>query len=137
MMAMRRLPFRDRQHAEIFPFAEHLVEGDKTITPPAAGLPSAPAEPAGRQRLRFPLLGQNRHRRRRSNIHTSASSVEAAAKMMAQIHERWRKVGMVLRSDSGLAREPVTPWCEANGVDYVPARNVRVEAMILAAPAAP
>jgi hypothetical protein len=74
---------------------------------------------------------------RRSNIDASAGSVEAIAKIVAQIRERWRKVQIVLRADSGFAREALMAWCQANGVDYVLglARNQRLEA-ILAEPLA-
>ncbi len=39
---------------------------------------------------------------------------------------------IVLRADSGFARDPLMTWCEANGVDYVfgLARNSRLEAEI-------
>ncbi len=74
---------------------------------------------------------------RRSNIDASAGSVEAIARIVAQIREQWRKVRIVLRADSGFAREALMAWCEANGVDYVfgLARNQRLEA-ILAEPLA-
>src|SRR5208337_3097984 len=69
---------------------------------------------------------------RRSNIDASADAVEAVAKIVAQIHERWRKVRIILRADSGFAREELMAWCEANGVDYVfgLARNQRLEAVL-------
>jgi hypothetical protein len=76
-------------------------------------------------------------RLRRSNIDASAGAVEAVAELVAQIRRRWRKVAIVLRADSGFAREALMAWCEANRVDYVfgLARNRRLEA-ILAAPLA-
>lgn len=74
---------------------------------------------------------------RRSNIDASAGSVAAIAGIVGQIRERWRKVRIVLRADSGFAREELMAWCEANDVDYVfgLARNQRLEA-ILAEPLA-
>lgn len=74
---------------------------------------------------------------RRSNIDASAGSVEAIAKIVAQIRERWPKVRVVLRADSGFTREALMAWCAANRVDYVfgLARNPRLEA-ILAEPLA-
>jgi Transposase DDE domain group 1 len=76
-------------------------------------------------------------RLRRSNIDASAGSVEAVARIVAQIRERWPKVRIVLRADSGFAREALMGWCEGNDVDYVfgLARNRRLEA-ILAEPLA-
>ena len=69
---------------------------------------------------------------RRSNIDASAGSVEAIARIVAQIREQWQKVRIVLRADSGFAREALMAWCEANGVDYVfgLARNQRLEAIL-------
>ena len=61
---------------------------------------------------------------RRSNIDASAG----AADEVARIRERWPAVEIVLRADSGFAREELMAWCEANGVDYVfgLARNPRL-----------
>jgi hypothetical protein len=49
-----------------------------------------------------------------------------------QIRRAWPAVGIVLRADSGFAREELMAWCEANGVDYVfgLARNQRLESKI-------
>jgi hypothetical protein len=65
---------------------------------------------------------------RRSNIDASAGAVEEVARIIAQIRARWRRVEIVLRADSGFAREELMAWCEANGVDYVfgLARNERL-----------
>ena len=35
------------------------------------------------------------------------------------IRERWPNVAIVLRGDSGFARENLMRWCEGNAVDYV------------------
>ena len=69
---------------------------------------------------------------RRSNIDASAGAVEAAARIVGQIRACWPKVKIVLRADSGFARETLMAWCEANKVDYVfgLARNARLEARI-------
>ena len=56
---------------------------------------------------------------RRSDIDASAGSVEEVARIVAQIRSRWPKVRVLLRADSGFAREALMAWCEANGVDYV------------------
>ena len=56
---------------------------------------------------------------RRSNIDASAGAVEEIARIIAQIRARWPKVGILLRADSGFAREELMGWCEANAVDYL------------------
>jgi hypothetical protein len=67
---------------------------------------------------------------RRSNIDASAGAVEEVARMVAQIRRRWPKVSVILRADSGFAREALMTWCEKHRVDYVfgLARNARLEA---------
>ena len=69
---------------------------------------------------------------RRSNIDASAGAVEEVARIVAQIRARWPRVQIVLRADSGFARDELMTWCEANGVDYVfgLARNARLLAEI-------
>jgi len=65
---------------------------------------------------------------RRSNIDASAGAVEEIARIIVQIRERWPRVRILLRADSGFARESLMAWCEANRVDYVfgLARNARL-----------
>jgi Transposase DDE domain group 1 len=65
---------------------------------------------------------------RRSNIDASAGAVEEVARIVAQIRARWPRVAIVLRADSGFARDTLMSWCEANAVDYVfgLARNERL-----------
>ena len=65
---------------------------------------------------------------RRSNIDASAGAVEEVARIVAQIRTRWPRTEILLRADSGFAREELMAWCEANGVDYVfgLARNQRL-----------
>jgi hypothetical protein len=69
---------------------------------------------------------------RRSNIDGSAGALEEIERVVRQIRQRWPVVRIVLRADSGFAREPLMAWCEANGVDYLfgLARNARLEAEI-------
>jgi Transposase DDE domain group 1 len=71
---------------------------------------------------------------RRSNIDASAGAVEEIARIIAQIRRRWPRVRILLRGDSGFAREALMAWCEANRVDYLfgLARNERLEAAIAA-----
>ena len=53
---------------------------------------------------------------------------EEIARIVAQIRERWPDVRLILRADSGFARDDLMEWCENNGVDYIfgLARNVRL-----------
>jgi len=69
---------------------------------------------------------------RRSNIDASAGAVEEVARIVAQIRARWPKVRILLRADSGFAREALMAWCEENRVDYLfgLARNDRLVAEI-------
>jgi len=71
---------------------------------------------------------------RRSNIDASAGAVEEIARIVAQIRQRWPRVRILLRADSGFAREALMVWCETNRVDYLfgLARNDRLEAEIAA-----
>jgi|SRR5690348_17160568 hypothetical protein len=71
---------------------------------------------------------------RRANIDAAAGSVEEVARIVAQIRARWPKVRIILRADSGFAREALMAWCEGNAVDYLfgLARNVRLVEAIAA-----
>ena len=52
----------------------------------------------------------------RANIDAAAGAVEEVARIVAQIRRRWPRVRILLRADSGFAREELMAWCEANGV---------------------
>jgi hypothetical protein len=69
---------------------------------------------------------------RRSNIDASAGAREEVERVVGQIRERWPKVRILLRADSGFARESLMSWCEENGVDYVfgLARNARLQRIL-------
>jgi hypothetical protein len=69
---------------------------------------------------------------RRSNIDGSAGSIEEVERIVRQIRDRWPYVQILLRADSGFARETLMAWCEQNRVDYVfgLARNERLVAVI-------
>jgi hypothetical protein len=71
---------------------------------------------------------------RPANIDASAGSVEVIARVVEQVRRRWPYVRIVLRADSGFAREELMAWCESNGVDYIfgLARNTRLVAKIAA-----
>jgi len=71
---------------------------------------------------------------RRSNIDASAGTVTEIERIVAQIRTGWPRVKIVLRADSGFARDELMTWCEANAVDYVfgLARNERLVGTIAA-----
>ena len=65
---------------------------------------------------------------RRSNIDASAGAVEEIERIVIQVRARWPRVHILLRADSGFAREALMAWCEHNRVDFVfgLARNPRL-----------
>jgi Transposase DDE domain group 1 len=65
---------------------------------------------------------------RRSNIDASAGAVAEVERIVTQIRACWPRVRIILRADSGFAREELMAWCEAHGVDYLfgLARNERL-----------
>ena len=54
-----------------------------------------------------------------ANIDAAAGAVEEVARIVAQIRRRWPLVRILLRADSGFAREELMAWCEANGVHFL------------------
>ncbi len=58
-------------------------------------------------------------RLRRADIDASAGTVDELKRIVSQIRQKWPKVKIVLRGDSGFCREEILTWCEANDVDYV------------------
>lgn len=69
---------------------------------------------------------------RRSNIDASAGALEEIERIVGRIRERWPRVRILLRGDSGFCREELMAWCEAKRVAYVfgLARNERLTAEI-------
>jgi hypothetical protein len=65
---------------------------------------------------------------RPANIDGAAGAVEEVARVVGQIRARWPEVRIILRADSGFAREALMAWCEAHDVDFLfgPARNARL-----------
>jgi len=55
---------------------------------------------------------------RPSNIDGSAGAVEEIARIVAQMRARWPTTRIIVRADSGFAREALA-WCEANAVDFI------------------
>ena len=63
----------------------------------------------------------------------SSGKVEALRKITCAIRKRFgRKVRIIVRADSGFAREEIMAWCEDNGVYYCLglARNKRLSARL-------
>jgi hypothetical protein len=56
---------------------------------------------------------------RPANIDGSAGALEEIQRIVALIRARWPETRILLRADSGFAREALMAWCEANGVDYL------------------
>jgi len=69
---------------------------------------------------------------RKADIDASEGAQEEVERIVARIRARWPKTRVVLRADSGFARDALMAWCESNDVDFVfgLARNSRLEAMI-------
>jgi hypothetical protein len=65
---------------------------------------------------------------RRANIDASAGAADEMARIVGAIRARWPHVRILLRADSGFAREALMSWCEQNRVDYLfgLARNARL-----------
>jgi hypothetical protein len=66
---------------------------------------------------------------RSSDRDASAGAVTEVERIVAQIRSRWPQVQIILRADSGFAREELMAWCEKHEVDFVfgLARNVRLQ----------
>jgi hypothetical protein len=69
---------------------------------------------------------------RRANIDAAAGAIAEVARIVAQIRRRWPRVRILLRADSGFAREELMAWCEDHRVDFLfgLARNERLVAEI-------
>jgi hypothetical protein len=65
---------------------------------------------------------------RRADIDASAGAVDEVARIVRQVRARWPRVRILLRADSGFAREALMAWCEQNRVDFLfgLARNARL-----------
>jgi hypothetical protein len=67
-----------------------------------------------------------------ASLDAADGAVEEVARIVAHIRERWPKVGILVRADSGFAREELMAWCEANGVHFLfgLAKNPRLIAQV-------
>lgn len=68
-------------------------------------------------------------RLRSSDRDASAGAVTEVERIVAQIRNDWPQVQIILRADSGFAREELMAWCEQHEVDFVfgLARNARLQ----------
>jgi hypothetical protein len=71
---------------------------------------------------------------RPASMDAAAGAVEEVTRIVAQMRRRWPRVRILLRADSGFAREELMAWCEANGVHFLfgLAQNERLVANIAA-----
>ena len=71
---------------------------------------------------------------RPANIDAAAGTAEQMARIVMQIRARWPQTRIILRADSGFARDALMGWCEANAVDYIfgLAKNARLKDTIAA-----
>ena len=58
-------------------------------------------------------------RLRPSNIDASKGSLEELVRIVGQIRQRWPDVEIIVRGDSGFARDDLMSWCEDDGVHYI------------------
>ena len=56
---------------------------------------------------------------RPANLDAAAGAAQEVARIVAQIRGRWPHVRILVRADSGFAREELMAWCEASGVDFL------------------
>ena len=66
---------------------------------------------------------------RPANIDASADALEQVQRIVTRLRTRWPQVKILLRADSGFAREELMGWCEHHQVDYLfgLARNSRLQ----------
>jgi Transposase DDE domain group 1 len=69
---------------------------------------------------------------RRASLDAADGAVEAVARIVAQIRRRWPHVRILVRADSGFARDNLMAWCEANDVHFLfgLAKSDRLSAVI-------
>jgi hypothetical protein len=62
----------------------------------------------------------------------AAGAVAEVERIVAQIRQRWPRVEIVVRADSGFCREELMHWCEENRVHYILglARNERLRKLL-------
>jgi hypothetical protein len=67
-----------------------------------------------------------------ASLDAANGAVEEVARIVAHIRKRWPRVRILVRADSGFAREKLMAWCEANEVHFLfgLAKNPRLIAKI-------
>src|SRR4030081_707372 len=56
---------------------------------------------------------------RPASVDAAAGAVKEVARIVAHIRRRWPHARILVRADSGFAREELMAWCEANGVHFL------------------
>jgi hypothetical protein len=56
---------------------------------------------------------------RSASIDAAAGAVQEVARIVAHIRRHWPHVRILVRADSGFARDDLMRWCEANGVHFL------------------
>lgn len=71
-------------------------------------------------------------RLRRADIDASTGTVDVLKTIVPQIQARWPSTQIIVRADSGFARDSIMTWCEQNSIDYVLglAKNSRLKKAI-------
>ena len=69
---------------------------------------------------------------RSASMDAASGAVAEVARIVTQIRRRWPHVRILLRADSGFARDDLMAWCEAHGVDFLLGlqKNERLVTMI-------
>lgn len=69
---------------------------------------------------------------RPANLDAAEGALEEVRRIVAHIRRKWPHVRIIIRADSGFARDDLMAWCEANGVHFVfgLAKNDRLVAEI-------
>ncbi len=56
---------------------------------------------------------------RPASVDAAEGALEEVKRIVAHIRRRWPNVRIIIRADSGFARDDLMTWCEANGVHFV------------------
>ncbi len=56
---------------------------------------------------------------RPASVDAAEGAVEEVKRIVTHIRRKWPKVRIIVRADSGFARDDLMAWCEANGVHFL------------------
>jgi len=56
---------------------------------------------------------------RTSDVDPAKGALEDLKRVISQIRQRWPRVHILVRGDSGFCRDAIMTWCERQGIDYV------------------